>query len=189
MKKIFYVAMAITFLSMNACQQNAGKSDEKLKSEEAKVADNNANNANPANVNNAIPQDTATKNPNAGKLPKAKQGEEPIIEFVSKEHNFGEIKEGDVVKHAFKFKNTGKTPLVIEEAKPGCGCTVPKWPKEPIPPGGESEIVAEFKTQGQGGGIKEKSISIKSNTNPAETILKFKANINAVSNAKGPLKQ
>lgn len=180
--------MVIAFLSLNACQQSAESAKNESKNEENTAAPAQKAGAD-VNAQTTTPQDTATKNPNAGKLPKAKQGEEPIIEFVSKEHNFGEVKEGETVKHAFKFKNTGKTPLVIEEARPGCGCTVPKWPKEPIPPGGESEIIAEFKTQGQGGGVKEKSITIKSNTNPAETILKFKANINALSNAKGPVKQ
>ncbi len=187
MKKIFYSVIMLAFLSINACQQKA----EKTETEKSEVAAN-TNEEKPKTTEtaaNATPQDTTTKNPNASKVPKAKKGEEPIIQFVSTSHNFGEIKEGDVVKHAFKFKNIGKTPLVIEEAKPGCGCTVPKWPKEPIPPGGESEIVAEFKTQGQGGGEKTKNITIKSNTTPAETVLTFKAMINSVSNAKGPVKQ
>ena len=45
-----------------------------------------------------------------------KEGEAPseqakaIIEFENKEFNFGEIQEGDVVKHSFKFKNTGEVP-------------------------------------------------------------------------------
>ncbi|TAE75691.1 MAG: DUF1573 domain-containing protein [Bacteroidetes bacterium] len=185
MKKIFYSVIVFALITLNACEQNKEKTD----TEKSDIAAKNIEAKNDVKAENTTTQDTTTTNPNAAKVPKAKQGEEPIIEFVSTTHNFGEIKEGETVKHAFKFKNKGKTPLVIEEAKPGCGCTVPKWPKEPIPPGGESEIVAEFKTQGQGGGEKIKNITIKSNTNPAQTVLTFKAMINSVSNAKGPVKQ
>jgi len=35
------------------------------------------------------------------------------IQFLDTMYNFGEIKEGDVVKHAFRFKNTGNNPLMI----------------------------------------------------------------------------
>jgi hypothetical protein len=37
----------------------------------------------------------------------------------------------------FTFTNTGETPLLIEKATATCGCTVPKWPKDPIPAGGK----------------------------------------------------
>ena len=43
----------------------------------------------------------------------AKQGDFPVMEFAETEHDFGNINEGDVVEHTFKFTNTGKTPLVV----------------------------------------------------------------------------
>ena len=58
------------------------------------------------------------------------------IEFEETKHNFGTIKEGEKVKHIYKFKNTGDNPLIISNAVASCGCTVPSYPKEPIPPGG-----------------------------------------------------
>lgn len=45
------------------------------------------------------------------------------------------IKAGEKAVHIYKFKNTGKEPLIISDAKGSCGCTVPQWPKEPIAPG------------------------------------------------------
>ena len=39
----------------------------------------------------------------------------------------------------FTFTNVGKEPLIISNAKAGCGCTVPQWPKEPIAPAVKQE--------------------------------------------------
>ncbi|MEE1964611.1 DUF1573 domain-containing protein [Allomuricauda taeanensis] len=47
---------------------------------------------------------------------------------------FWSYSQGSAVEHIFKFKNTGKVPLVILDATSTCGCTVPSCPKEPIPP-------------------------------------------------------
>jgi hypothetical protein len=69
------------------------------------------------------------------------------ISFEQERFNFGTIKEGEKVSYAFKFKNTGNRPLVISNAKGSCGCTVPQWPKEPIPPGGSGEIKVEFNSE------------------------------------------
>src|SRR5205085_2197960 len=54
-----------------------------------------------------------------------------ILEFTDTKYSFGRIKEGDVVKHAFHFKNAGSAPLLISHTTVSCGCTVPSFPKEP----------------------------------------------------------
>jgi Protein of unknown function (DUF1573) len=87
------------------------------------------------------------------------------IEFETTEYNFGEVKEGAVVKHSFKFKNTGRVPLLISNAQASCGCTVPEWPKEAIPVGGSSEITAKFNTEGKQN-QQTKNITITANTYP-----------------------
>lgn len=71
------------------------------------------------------------------------------IVFEAPQHNFGEVKEGAVVNHTFKFKNTGRIPLIISDARASCGCTVPEWPKEAIPVNGEGVIKAKFNTEGK----------------------------------------
>ncbi len=68
------------------------------------------------------------------------EGPLPLFEFAEESHDFGSINEGDVVEHTFKFKNVGDAPLIISSATASCGCTVPEWPKEPIPVGEEGEI-------------------------------------------------
>ncbi len=90
------------------------------------------------------------------------------IAFEEKEFDFGTINEGEKIDHVFKFKNTGKVPLVIKEARGSCGCTVPKWPEDPIPVGGSGEIKVAFNSSGKGGPQK-KSVTLTANTYPKTT--------------------
>lgn len=90
------------------------------------------------------------------------------IVFEEEIYDFGEVREGEIVTHTFKFKNTGRQPLIITDARSSCGCTVPHWPKEPIPPGGEGQIVVEFNTAGRKN-RQSKPITITANTFPSTT--------------------
>ena len=66
------------------------------------------------------------------------------IKFNETTHNFGTIsKKTPVQKCTFTFTNTGNQPLIINEAMPSCGCTVPNFTKNPIAPGetGTIEII------------------------------------------------
>ena len=47
-------------------------------------------------------------------------------------------------KRIFEFKNTGNEPLIIKDAKSSCGCTIPSFPKNPIPPGGSDKIEVQY---------------------------------------------
>ena len=62
----------------------------------------------------------------------ATDGPKAEIVFEQTMHNFGDIHQGDVVTHVFKFKNTGKAPLIISNVLVTCGCTVPVWPKNQL---------------------------------------------------------
>jgi hypothetical protein len=73
------------------------------------------------------------------------------IAFEEVSYDFGKIKEGDVVKHKFKFTNTGTNDLILENVKPSCGCTALDWPKDPIAPGKSAEIEAQFNSSGKSG--------------------------------------
>ena len=88
--------------------------------------------------------------------------------FEEPKYKYGEVLAGTIVSHSFKFTNTGKAPLIISECKSTCGCTVPEWPKEPIPPGGEGVIDVRFDTKGKKQ-YNNKPIFITANTHPAET--------------------
>ena len=100
----------------------------------------------------------------------------PAFAFNESLHDFGTIKEGDVVNHTFSFTNTGEAPLIISSATASCGCTVPQWPKEPIAVGATSEIEVSFNSKSKPG-IQNKTITITANTNPKTTRLNIKANV------------
>lgn len=93
-----------------------------------------------------------------------------IIEFDTKDYDFGTVKEGDVVEGVFKVANKGKTDLVITDASASCGCTVPEWPKDAIKPGDSAEIKFSFNSKGRTG-KQSKTITLQTNTaNVTETL-------------------
>jgi len=88
--------------------------------------------------------------------------------------NLGKVNKGGVVEVSFRFRNTGDKPLVISNARPGCGCTVTDPPKEPIAPGAEETIRAKFDSKNQHAGSHTKNITVTANTKPDQThILSF----------------
>lgn len=87
----------------------------------------------------------------------------PVLNFVTESYNFGKIKKGESVSYSFKFKNTGRIPLIIKEAIATCGCTVPEPPKEPIQPGQSSEIKVVFNSEGKQPGEVKKPVTVTSN--------------------------
>ena len=86
------------------------------------------------------------------------------------EYLFGEVDEGTVVRHEFPFTNTGAQPLLITKARSTCGCTVPDYPKEPIPPGETGVITVAFDTKNKYG-RQRKPVTITANTLPAMTVV------------------
>ncbi len=113
------------------------------------------------------------------KLTSAENGPLTTMEFDVPEYDFGEATEGDKISYSYKFKNTGKEPLVISHAKGSCGCTVPKWPKDPIAPGETGEIDVVFNTKGKRGN-QVKVVTLTANTSPGKTIIKIKGQVNPV---------
>ena len=100
----------------------------------------------------------------------------PEIEFSNVVWDFGEIKQQESVDHVFTFINTGSEPLIISNAKGSCGCTVPEWPKEPIPPNGVGEIAVQFNS-GEKKGKQNKTVTLTTNCTPNTTILRVVGNI------------
>jgi hypothetical protein len=94
----------------------------------------------------------------------------PVAKFEKESHDFGKIKEGDKVSYDFKFTNTGKSPLIITNARATCGCTTPIWPKAPVKPGESGVIAVTFNSAGKSG-LQDKQITHTAKTQPAETIV------------------
>ena len=112
--------------------------------------------------------DTAVKtvNPNA-----------PEMTFEKESYDYGTIKQGADGGCEFKFKNTGKEPLVIANARGSCGCTVPTWPKEPIMKGETGVIKVHYDTKRVGAFTK--TVTIESNAKTTPRVLTIKGTVEA----------
>jgi hypothetical protein len=94
----------------------------------------------------------------------------PVMTFAEEKHDFGDITQGDKVKHTFTFENTGNEPLIISNVQVTCGCTASEWPRDPIAPGEEGSITILFNSTGKMG-RQNKVITIVSNaTNPRNRV-------------------
>lgn len=161
MKNLINLFAILLLVGVVACKSDSSANNASTEA----VADPNAGTV-------ATPNDL--NNPAGEPMPAAPSGPTTTIEYEAMVHDFGEIKEGDMVKYSFKFKNTGSEPLVISDAKGSCGCTVPDWPREPVAPGATAEIKVEFDSKGKGtedGSKQTKRVTVTANTNPAQTYL------------------
>lgn len=95
------------------------------------------------------------------------------LTFESPVFDFGKIKEGEVINHTFKFKNTGTKTLFLLYHKTTCGCTVPTFSKDPYPPGATGEIEVAFDSKGKKLS-QNKKIKIFANTFPNMTTITVK---------------
>lgn len=91
------------------------------------------------------------------------------IEWIdSTYHDMGKIHKGEELEIPFRFKNTGNKPLIIEDVRPGCGCTIADKPAEPIAPGEEGVIRAKF-SSGEMSGLQNKNLTVQANTKNSKT--------------------
>ena len=116
------------------------------------------------------PEQTRTRDQIVKDMPKT------TMQFYETKHTFGSISQGSVVKHSFKFKNTGDHPLMIAKTDVSCGCTVPGFPQETIAPGQEGDVTVEFNSTGKYG-FQEKEVVIHSNAIPESVTIKIDADI------------
>jgi len=91
--------------------------------------------------------------------------ETTTVQLIDSVFDFGKITEGEKVTFNFRFRNSGKKPLVITNTTASCGCTVPEKPEKPILPGEEGFIKVVFNSAGKNG-HQQKNITVMSNTNP-----------------------
>jgi len=95
----------------------------------------------------------------------------PEITFDKLVHDYGTVPYNGDGKCVFTFTNTGKEPLILTNVRSSCGCTVPKWPREPILPGESDVIHVEYKTN-RVGSI-NKSVTVQSNASNSNVVLRI----------------
>ncbi len=156
MNKLCFGSTLLAFCLFMACKNDTSNGVQEIRP---------GDNSNAAIIRNPVsaegPQDTST-------LAK--------IKFENVEFDFGTVKEGVIIEHVFKFTNVGKAPLVIQDARSSCGCTTPEWSKDPIPVGGQGEILARFNTEGKTEG-QHKTITVQTNTFPSETKISLQGTV------------
>jgi hypothetical protein len=97
----------------------------------------------------------------------------PVMSFEREVIFFDTVYEGTIIEESFKFTNTGKTPLWITDARATCGCTVPAYPRDPIPPGEGGEIKVRFNTADKYY-LQDRPITIFANTYPGRIVLRLR---------------
>ena len=103
----------------------------------------------------------------------------PVFEFEKETIDYGVIEKGADGQRVFKFKNVGKSPLIISNVKTSCGCTVPTVPKEPIMPGQTAEMTVKYDTNRVS--PFNKAITIYSNASEAKKVVYIKGTVKKVS--------
>jgi len=71
-------------------------------------------------------------------------GGKPGITVSEQRHDFGRIKQGDVVTTELAVRNIGKTVLKIESVATSCGCTSARVEPKIIPSGGEGKLFIRY---------------------------------------------
>lgn len=150
--KNFILCLVVISFGFFSCNQDGATAEKAVNEVTSNTNVEKANEIRDA-VNTEIPEDTV----NVAR-----------IVFDEQVHDYGSVKAGKVVEHTFKFTNKGVAPLTITKAKSTCGCTVPEFPKEPIPPGGQGEITVKFNTKGKSG-KNRKPVNVTANTWPTVT--------------------
>jgi hypothetical protein len=100
----------------------------------------------------------------------------PKISFDKKVHDYGTIPKGGDGTCTFTVTNSGSEPLVINNCRGSCGCTVPNCPKKPIAPGKSAKIKVKYDTKRVG--QINKSVSVRSNAvNSPNATLRIKGKV------------
>ena len=99
------------------------------------------------------------------------------MQFYETNYNFGSISRGRIVKHTFRFKNTGMAPLMIAKTDVSCGCTVTDFPYDPIAPGLDGDLTIEFNSTGKSG-YQHNNTIVHSNANPESVSIGIEADVN-----------
>jgi hypothetical protein len=85
----------------------------------------------------------------------------PKIVIAKTEHNFGEVKKGEVASYSFVFQNEGPAELLIKNVTPSCGCTASEFTKA-VARGQQGKITLSINTANFTGAV-TKSAEVTTN--------------------------
>lgn len=96
--------------------------------------------------------------------------------FESRKHNFGYLQRGEIDTMRFKFKNDGKAPLIITDAKFECSCTSVNFPTDSIFPGKEGVIEVIYNSKGAIG-LQDRHVTVISNSRKGNEKIHFRGEV------------
>ncbi len=123
------------------------------------------NDENNPNVRIYITRKIPTNAPTLSSMPSDSIGgpsSAPVIYFPVTQHNFGVMKQGDIVAYTFKFYNKGNSVLRIRDIQTSCGCTAAVVKDKNIAPGKEGELRVQFDSTGKIGKL-VRQVTVMSN--------------------------
>lgn len=94
------------------------------------------------------------------------------IVFTSTVHDYGTVVQASDGSCQFTFKNKGKAPIVLNDVKASCGCTVPEWTRTPVAPGETGTIKVTYNTNNVGAFTKSITVNSNAINNPVILIIK-----------------
>lgn len=94
------------------------------------------------------------------------------VQVIDSIYNFQKVTDGENVVFSYRFRNTGKNPLIISSATASCGCTVPEKPEEPVKPGETGFLKVVFNSKGRVGTV-HKEVAVVSNAYPPFPVLQL----------------
>jgi hypothetical protein len=75
--------------------------------------------------------------------------------------DFDLVVKGEVIEHTFEIRNEGNAPLLINDVRPACGCTVAEYDRT-VAPGKVGKVGVKVKTENFGGPI-AKAVAVFTN--------------------------
>ena len=103
------------------------------------------------------------------------------IYFPEHEWDFHDLAYNQAVSCCFEFTNPGRDPLIIQNVKTSCGCTVASWTKHPINKGKSGEIVVNYTADYPGVFYKEITVFYNGIDSPEK--LKIKGLVRSPANS------
>lgn len=101
------------------------------------------------------------------------KGQSAYIKIDAPKHNFGFVREGEIITMEFTIHNTGKEPLLISDTKVECGCTTVEKPAQPIIPGASGILKVIFDTKNKID-RQDRTVTIISNASNSPSKVRFK---------------
>jgi hypothetical protein len=98
-----------------------------------------------------------------------------VFSWEATTHDFGKITVNKPVSHEFKFVNNSNEPLIISSVQASCGCTVTKYTKDPVAPGGTGYVSATYNAAKEG--IFSKTVTVNANTEEGSFQLTIKGEV------------